>query len=147
TTAGGGGGGGGGSLRDCATSRSSALAVHRQCKSCLKLLSKPPVRISAGDAAASTIAAAMVARRTPSESPRVPTAPATKEAHKTGSASMGNRNPIAPPAIDLSIMREAPNIAATIRTGAVSRSSHAARLKNSHHRISNGVHASEPNRP
>src|SRR6516225_638828 len=80
-----------GSLPDAATSRSSAVFAHRQCKSFLKVAAvKPPVLMSANTPQASRMVATIVVRRTPSERRCVATAHTTKATPRVGIAKNGN---------------------------------------------------------
>ena len=141
------GAGGLGSSRSCARSRSSGVGVHRQAKSFPKLPVNPPVRTSAQKPAAATIVTAIVTRRTGSLSRRVATAQITNAMPTSGIARMGYSIPIAPPAIDFSRSGLVARIDRTTSASAITRSIHAARLKNVHHTNTSSAPRTLPSTP
>ncbi len=116
-----------------ASSRSSGVGVHRQCRSDSASPVMPPVLMSARDPHASRMATAIEARRMAMEKPRLATAHATSARHITGVAKIGSIMPMNPFEIDGCTMREVAATATSISTIAAARSDQSARLKNSHH--------------
>ena len=116
-----------------ASSRSSGVGVHRQCRSDSASPVMPPVLMNARDPHASRMATAIDARRMPMEKPRLATAHATSARHITGVAKIGSIMPMNPFEIDGCTMREVAATATSISTIAAARSDQSARLKNSHH--------------